>query len=132
MFKDALQNELFQEKQNHILTIDEFVEAVLEYDTLDLALVNLDESYFQFYVDNQKIVDKTLRKVGLNESEPDDDKSTLGWSRPDKIVYKTIKYKGEYITLVFDPELGSWFPTIRFRSIIKAMKYGKELADGVL
>lgn len=120
MFKDIIKDTIIQEE----ITLDSFLLAVDEYLTFDDALVDLDESYFQFYIDNEDILNKSLK---LSEAD-----LTIGMSPTEEVRYKTVKYKGNFITLVYDPDLHSWFPTIRFRSIIPALKYGKSLADSIL
>lgn len=125
MFKNIIQKSV----EITDITLDEFLLTISEYESFDQALSELDESYLQFYIDNQNILDKSIYNQSLFESE---ETNYSGWSAPEGQRFKTIKYKGEYITLEYEPELESWFPSVRFRSIVSAMKYGKALADSIL
>jgi hypothetical protein len=62
--------------------------------------------------------------MGLTEEE------TSGWGREPGVI-KKIRYKGEFITLQYDEDLG-WFPAVRFRSVVNALKYIKNIADEYL
>ncbi len=121
MFKDII-----QEKKD-IITIDSFISAITQYKSLDQALTELPETYINYYVQNQKSIDKALKNLDLSESA--ESPGYAGWSRTDDIVHKTIKYKGELLILTYDPSIGSWSAIPQFRSVVQALKYGKQLID---
>lgn len=137
MFKDTLleQEQIIIETKNNNISLDSFLLDVSSYNTLDEALEELDDIYLEFYSNNQNQLDKALKKMNMLETEAGlgegaESPGELGWSPDaDNIRYKTIKYKGELITLVWDPVLRTWFPTIRFRSVVAALKYGKSLVN---
>ncbi len=104
------------------ITIISFLDAIKDYNTLEEFLSTHDE-YIQFYSDNERDLNITLKKLNITEAE-----ETLGWSGGgDKI--KTIRYKGEFINLEYNHNLNSWLPTVRYRSVINALKQGKALFE---
>ncbi len=112
------------------ITIDSFVNHVVKIGSLEDALSQLDDENIQFYSDNERIINKTLKKHGINETwNSSEAPGYAGWSGAKDFKFKNIKYKGEIITLEWDPELSTWQPTIRMRSVIHALKYGKKLVD---
>ena len=134
-FKDIIEESL-KELEESKITVDSFVLSVENMGGLDQALEELDDDELQFYSDNQKQIDRLLQKRGLMEvievmeaiASPEN-RGYLGWARPLELKTKNIKYKGDIISLEFDPDLGTWQPTMRFRSVTKALKYGKMLAE---
>ena len=128
MFRDIIEKGI--EIDEAKITMDSFVISVENMGGLDQALEGLDDDEIQFYSDNQRAIDRVLSKRGLLEAEGLHPESPgyLGWSRPSKLKTKNVKYKGNIISLQFDPDLGTWQPTMRFRSVTQALKYGKMLA----
>lgn len=114
------------------VTSKSFINAVKQYKSIDDALLHLSDENVEFYLlnINSKEINNLLKKnkiQGLQETE-----ITLGMapgSDKQQNIYKNLKYKGQYITLEYNPELQSWFPTLRFRSIITALKYIKKQVD---
>lgn len=107
----------------------EFIKAINSYSSIDDALTKLSDEYIEWYMlnINSKTLIKKLKKLniqGITEEE-----ITLGFGTADKKITKSIKYKGQFITVEYDRDLGSWFPAIRFRSIISALKYIKKQVD---
>lgn len=132
MFKDTL----LQEEQYNIeqklndISMDSFLLDVTSYSSLDEAFENLSDAHLNFYTDNQDIIEKALYNMNFDIVESSEDPGYTGWSPDtDEVKYKTIKYKGNIITLVWEPELRTWFPTVRFRSIVQALKHGKSQID---
>jgi hypothetical protein len=132
MFKGAMEESiehdaLLNEKK---ITMDSFVLDVKALGGIENAILVLDDDHLQFYSDNERAIDKLLRKYHLDESYNNiDDIDYLGWSKTSELKFKTIKYKGYLITLEWDPELATWQPTVRMRSVTNALRYGKELVD---
>jgi len=120
----------FKEYQSIILaenvTLDNFIKNVQNYSTLDDALANMEDDYIEWYLlnMNNKKLKQNLKKLKLYE-----DDVTLGYAPEPKKIKKNIKYKGQFITVEYDPELATWFPMIRFRSIVSALKYIKRTVD---
>ncbi len=129
MFKDIIEESI--EINEAKITVDSFVTSVENMGGLDQALEGLDDDEIQFYADNQRVIDRILTKRGLTEGLHPESPGYLGWSRPSKLKTKNIKHKGNIISLQFDPELGTWQPTMRFRSVTSALKFGKVLAEMV-
>ncbi len=132
MFKDIIEESL-KELEESKITVDSFVQSVENMGGLDQALEGLDDDELQFYSDNQRGLDRILQKRGLMEMEEafitsPEARGYVGWSRPLELKVKSINYKGDIISLEFDPDLGTWQPSMRFRSVTKALKYGKMLA----
>jgi hypothetical protein len=127
MFIDILNEDI---KKKDIITIDSFVSNVDKIGNLDDALDLLNDEHLQFYSDNERQINKVLRKRNLLEDwgSPEGPGYT-GWARSPEKKIKTIKYKGEIISLEWDPELATWMPVIRFRSVTQALKFGKTLAE---
>lgn len=117
------------------VTLSKFIKNVSSYSSLDDALAHLDDEYTEWYLlnINSKKLNSELKKINLVENLHNlynlDDNKTLGFSTKEKPLIKQIKYKGQYITVEYNRELGSWFPAIRFRSITTALKYIKNQVD---
>jgi uncharacterized protein YihD (DUF1040 family) len=112
------------------VTLNQFLQAVNSYSSLDDALENLPDDYIEFYLNNMnnKQLNKNLKKLKLIEADFEIyNTQTLGTS-PQSGKYKKINYKGEYIILKYDDRYG-WIPAMSFRSISQATKYIKKLAD---
>jgi len=132
MFKDIIQQE--EQLFNESITLEIFLDSVSSYSTLDEAFVHLPDTFIQFYLENENLLNKSLISLQLLEAgaRGPESPSYTGWSpdaQNDDIVYKTIKYKGILLTLEYNPELKSWFPQVRFRSITKALRHAKALAE---
>ncbi len=126
MFRDIIDVDI---EINEKITIDSFVSDIEDLGSLDVVLDSLDDESLQFYSDNEKQIDKLLKRRNLSENwNSPEDSGYAGWSPSDKRKVKTIKYKGDIISLEWDPELATWQPSVRFRSVTKALKYGKILA----
>ena len=110
------------------INMKEFINAVRSYSNIDDALGSLDPEYIEYYMINinSKKLLKELQKIKLVETDAE---KTLGYAPAEDKIIKTIKYRGQFITLEYDRDLGSWFPAIRFRSIISALKYIKKQVD---
>ena len=133
-FKDTIITEEVNEAKN--ISIDTFLSKVDEYSSVDVALAELPAEYLEFYAKNEKKLLKALKKLGLAESMDEDYTSPgspgyLGWSKDDERKIKTIKYKGNLLHLIWDPEVGTWMPFIGFRSVTGALKYAKTLVENV-
>ncbi len=130
MFRDVITK--FEDKVDiSAISIDSFIDEVILYNTIDEALYDLDEAYMEFYMNNQDIIERTAsfkEFIGMNESA--ESPGTSSWA-PDfeKTVYKNIKYKGHILTLEYNHDLQTWFPSIRFRSVVKSLKYIKNEVD---
>ncbi len=116
------------------VTEKDFITAVKSYSSIDDAMLGLDDKFIEWYLlnVNSKSLNRALRKLKINLHETSnilEDDITLGYAPSNDKITKNIKYKGQYITLEYDRELGSWFPAIRFRSIITALKYIKSQVD---
>lgn len=113
------------------VTEKDFIKAVSKYKDIDTALENLSDEYVEFFmlnINNKKFMNKLKKNIKLNEYAIDtDNKTTTKWS-PDEPKVRKIRYKGEFITLQYDSELG-WLPTVRFRSVVNALRYIKKIAD---
>ena len=128
-FTDIVENTI-EEAQK--ITIDSFIETVASYGSLDDAVLELDDDMLQFYSNNLRVLDKLLKKRDLMESiqyGSPGEQGYHGWSRSGEDKTKTIKYRGHLISLAWDAELGTWQPTVRFRSVSESLKYGKKLVD---
>ena len=123
-FTDIIQ----EKKENKKLTVDSFIQDVSKYNSLDLALLELDSIYAEFYSDNEKILKKPLSKLNLYESS--ETSNYLGVSYAQKTIRKKIKYKGEIILIEYDAENNVWIPWVATRSIVQAIKMGKAQIDG--
>lgn len=119
MFKTVMTESVSEQE----LSLETFLEEVSCYTCLDEALYYSDNSYFQFYLENEDIISRNL----VETEQP----GYTGWSPSNKLAIKTIKYKGHILALEFDPELGTWQPTVRFRSVVNALKYGKTVIDNI-
>ena len=108
------------------VTQKDFINQVKKYLSIDNALKYLQDEYIEWYLlnINNKKLQKELKSSNLQEEE-----LTTGYAPEPYKIRKNIKYKGQYITVSYDPELGTWFPTIRFRSIVSALKYIKRTVD---
>ena len=122
-FKEILTSEANEE----VLDLGSFVRAVQQYNSLDLALADLPSEYLEFYSHNEKKLKKPLTRLNLLESA--EDPGYLGYSPSVKTVRKKIKYKGEIIIIEWDNEHSVWIPLVSKRSIVQALKYGKDLID---
>jgi len=122
-FKEILTSEANEE----VLDLGSFVRAVQQYNSLDLALADLPSEYLEFYSHNEKKLKKPLTRLNLLESA--EDPGYLGYSPSVKTVRKKIKYKGEIIVIEWDNEYSVWIPLVSKRSIVQALKYGKDLID---
>ena len=123
-----------EEQYNESLDIEKFLAKVSKYDSLDDALLSLPDSYIEFYFKNSKLLNKSLKNMGLVESITPENPGYVGWSptpQGTETTYKNIKYKGNIITLEYNPELRTWFPQVRFRSVTQALKYAKSLVDDI-
>ncbi len=149
-FKNFRQNQIPQ-KEDLILaegvSMQSFINSVKKYNTIDDALIHLSDENIEFYLLNinsrelnnllKKNKIKSLQETCLQETCLQESGITLGMaphlpaspSEPKQTIFKNLKYKGQYITLEYNPELQSWFPTLRFRSIITALKYIKKQVD---
>ena len=132
MFEDIIQQQetLFNES----LDIEKFLSKVQGYSTLDEAFSDLSEEYLQFYFENSNVLEKSLINLNLLEAglNGPESPSYVGWSpeaEKTEIIYKTVKYKGILLTLEYNPELKTWFPQVRFRSVTKALNHAKALAE---
>ena len=108
------------------VTLDDFVTKVKSYNSIDDALKSLSDEYTEFYLLNMN--NKKLKKLLKNKLQ-EDWEETLGYAPEPKKIRKNLKYKGQYITVEYDPELQTWFPMLRFRSIVTALKYIKKHVD---
>jgi len=106
------------------ITKDDFIQKIKSYSTIDDALLGLPDEYIEYYMINMNSLNKELKK--LKKLNLQEEEKTLGYAPAPKKIIKQIKYKGQYITVEYDPELQSWFPAIRFRSIMTALKYIKK------
>lgn len=118
---------LTSEANEGVLDLGTFVRAVQQYNSLDLALADLPSEYLEFYLHNEKNLKKPLTRLNLLESA--EDPGYLGYSPSVKTVRKKIKYKGEIIVIEWDNEYSVWIPLVSKRSIVQALKYGKDLID---
>ncbi len=124
MFRNIIETHINEEK----ITISSFLTKIAQYSTLDQALVELPEEYLEFYFNNEKLLQKSLKKLHLTEASREDP-GYLGWAPPEEKIHKNIKYKGNIITLEWDSELKTWFPQVRFRGITESVKYAKKLVN---
>ena len=110
------------------ISIEDIVLRIEHEGSITAALVDLSDDYIQFYFDNQKKIDKLLKKQGITEGAED-----LGYlgTAPDfeKAITKKIRYKGEIVLLIYHPDRGVWEPQISFRSVSDGMKYARKLID---
>ncbi len=127
MFVDIIVESELEERTK--ITPELFIMKASAYHNLDLALGELPEEYIQYYFDNERLVNKSLKKQGLLEAEGAEDQGYIGWQAPVKKKVKKIKYKGDVIQLEYDPDNGTWIPNVSFRSVTAALRYGKFLAD---
>ncbi len=119
-FKKYIKTNPYSLIENEI-SMDSFVKKVQGYKTIDQALEKLGDDYVLYYLTN--INNKKLhKKLVLKEDDFTLGTSTQG-ATAGKPITKKLKYRGEYIVLVFDREIGAWFPSIQFRSITNALKY---------
>jgi hypothetical protein len=125
MFTDEFNAILEKEK----LSIEQFLKDVNAYNSLDLALSELPSEYLEFYLKHEKILNKSLAKTGLLESA--ENPGYLGWSPSLEKKIKTVKYKGQILHLIYDPETSTWQAIPGFRSVVQALKYGKQLIDEI-
>ena len=111
----------------------DFINAINSYTSIDDALLRLDDEYIEWYMMNMnsKKVKNLLKRLNISGLHEDtqNTQTTLGYAPSADRITKSIKYKGQFITVEYDRELGSWFPAIRFRSIISALKYIKAEVD---
>lgn len=121
---------LASEVNEGVLDLSSFVRAVQQYNSLDLALADLPSEYLEFYSHNEKKLKKPLTRLNLLESA--EDPGYLGYSPTNNTVRKKIKYKGEIIVIEWDSEYSVWVPLVAKRSIVQALKYGKELIDKIV
>jgi hypothetical protein len=108
------------------VNMNDFVKKVSSFSNIDDAMLSLPDEYVEWYLlnINNKKLHKLLKKLNINE-----DDLTLGYAPSRTRIIKNIRYKGQYITIEYDPELSNWFPSIRFRSIVSALKYIKKEVD---
>jgi hypothetical protein len=116
------------------MTIDKFVDVIAKYGSLDSAILELDDDMLQYYSDNLSLINRILKKRHLVESQSHgyqsaEDPGYTGWSRSELSKTKNVKYRGHIISLAWNPDLGTWQPTIRFRNVSEALKYGKQLVQ---
>ena len=107
----------------------DFIKSVTSYSSIDDALMHLEDEYIEWYMlhINSPSLNNALKKLNIQGLQETD--ITLGYAPAEDRIIKNIKYKGQFITVEYDRELGSWFPAIRFRSIISALKYIKSEVD---
>ena len=123
--------------QEKSISEKDFLNGINSYTSINAALANLPEEYTEYYLlnINSKSLNKQLKDLHIqgihetNESILGTADRTLGFAPTKDRIIKNIKYKGQYITVEYDRELGSWFPAIRFRSIISALKFIKDQVD---
>lgn len=133
-FKGYIKPDLESLYEGTNVAFNDFIKSVNGYSNLDDALLHLPEEYTEFYLKNinNKKLTKELEKRNLIEmvenwnTEYSPDQTTAQSPEPSK--FKRIHYKGEYIILKYEDGIG-WIPFLGFRSITKALKYAKELAD---
>ena len=128
-FRNTIMTDEIHEAKN--ITLDTFLTKVSDYSTVDDALTDLPAEYLEFYADNEKSLQKTLKKLGLVEAYTPEAPGYAGWAKDEKKRIKSIKYKGNLIHLIWDPEIGTWMPFIGFRSVTSALKYAKTLVSNV-
>lgn len=114
------------------VTEKSFITALKGYSNIDDAMAHLDDEYIEYYLINmdKKSLKNALKKYNIHIKESikesyEDPEITLGYAPQDGTIVKNIKYKGQYITLTYNKELGTWNPEIRFRSVMTALKYIK-------
>ena len=117
-----------QEAKETKITLDSFLEKVSKFPSLDKALTELDSKYLEFYMNNQKQADKSLKKLNIHENTAETP-GYSGFAAPQATIYKKIKYRGEIMVIKYDNELRLWIPLPAFRSIVQAMAYSKNLID---
>lgn len=122
-FASLLEIELSEEE----ITLDSFIRKVRKFNSLDLALVELPSEYIDFYSNNERNLNKQLKKLKLLESS--ESPGYVGFSYADTTTRKKIKYKGEIIVIEWDNENKVWIPWVSKRSIVQALRYGKSLID---
>ena len=117
-----------KEEELKTLSIDIFLENIGKFGSLDEALENLNERYLQFYSSNIKLLEKAIDSLFIQESFYTPERSgDTSWSKGEERKVKTIKYKGDLIHLIWEPDTGTWVAEVGFRSVISALKYGKVL-----
>ena len=119
-----------QEAKIEKITMDIFLDKVSKFSSLDQALVELDQAYLEFYMNNQKKADKSLKSLNIHEATAETP-GYAGFAAPQATIYKKIKYRGEIMVLKYDDELRLWIPLPAFRSIVQAMSYSKNLIDNL-
>ena len=120
MFRDILEKE-------EELDDAKFIRKVSNFSSLDLALVELEDEYIEYYARNEKRLDRSLKRLHLKEGT--EDPGYLGMSRPDETIRKKIKFKGEILILEWDNNNRVWIPLIAKRTIVGALKYAKTLVE---
>lgn len=115
MFKDIIE-------ENNISN-SSFLLTVSKYSSLDDALIDLPSEYLDYYANNQKTLEKSLKRLKLLENYSPEAPNDVGFSRSKLKIIKKIKYKGEIGILTWDPDVGVWVPRIGKRSIVAALKY---------
>ncbi len=106
------------------ISIDSFLDAAQIYNSIDDALSNLPGKYLQFYLDNERVLNKSLHSIFEGTES-----GYLGWGTPEQNVIKKIKYKGEILILEYDNKSHLWDSYVGYRSIVKALKQGKDIID---
>jgi len=127
MFRDKIKQIQLDESQK--LTVDGFINKAEKYKSLDDALEKLPDEYISFYLDNVNQIEKLMETyTGFDVdilAEGPEELGALGTRRePGEVIYKKIKYKGEIIVLVYQFDVWTVYPA--FRSITKAIKYGRD------
>jgi len=122
VFKEEIRN--IQEK----ITIPSFIDAVRKWGSLDQALINLNSKYIEFYLKNETSLKKAIKALNEDSSESP---GYVGQSRTEDDVVKIIKYKGQLLRLQFDADTRHWLAIPAFRSIVQALRYGKDQIDEI-
>ncbi len=127
-FKNYIQEtnvKLIIESINPVITKQDFLDAVSSYSDLDTALEHLPDEYIEFYIKN---INSDYIKESENNENYEVYKTRTTGMAPVSGKYKKVNYKGEYIIFLYDQKTG-WVPQISFRSISKATKFIKKIAD---
>ena len=128
-FKNYIKPNLEDLYEGTNVSMKDFIKAVNSYSNIDDALASLPDEYTEFYIKNinNKDLSKELKKLKLVEDwEYSPDQTTQMSPQPGK--FKRIHYKGDYIIMKYTEGQG-WTPYLTFRSISKALRFAKGLAD---
>jgi len=118
MFKEQ-----FNEKEKVDLT--SFISKVENYGSLSVALEHLPDDYIEFYLKNEKLIDKALKRRGINE-----DAQITNYGNP--LTTRLIRYKNNLILLEKDNDLNVWKVRPIFKRLVDALKYGKSEIDEIV